>query len=235
MIKRVRRRTTPEIVAEQIQNLINTGILKVGDQLPPERELAEQLGIGRLSLREAMRLLMARNMVEVRVGDGTYIKRMTSDDLAEPIRHFLVLNRHSIPDLVEARLVIEVQCAGLATERMDDSDRERLNAAMQRMEELARAGDWNAYIEADVHFHLILCEAAKNTILLQLLKALLTLVVETSRRKDELEVAVGRALVGHRRILKAVNRGDAQLAKSAMREHLEMVTWELEAPVEPTH
>lgn len=228
MLHPIRRRTTSDSIAEQIQESIHVGSLKVGDRLPSERALSEQLGVGRLSVREAVRLLIARNVVEIRPGDGTFVKRMSSDDLAEPIRHFLVLNRQAVPDLVEARLVIEIECAGLATERLTAADEAQLIAVLETMERHYLAHDWEQYVEADARFHLLLCQASRNTILLEFIKALLGMVVETARRKGDLHEATRRALEGHRKILAAVRARDIAAARAAMREHLEIVRWELQ-------
>src|SRR5262249_32776093 len=135
--------------------------------LPSERSLAEQLGVGRSVVREALKSLGLLGLIEVRQGDGTYVRQLESELLPKAIEWGLLLSESLTLDLVEARQHLEVITAQLAAARRDESDLAALKAALDGMR-----GEENieAFVGYDIAFHLGVAEAARNSVLLGMLR-----------------------------------------------------------------
>jgi GntR family transcriptional repressor for pyruvate dehydrogenase complex len=215
------RRLTEEI-ADQVERLILNQELKIGDSLPPERELAAQLQVSRNILREAIKMLEQKGLLEVRPGSGTYVARPSIEFLRDSLDFFIRFNSSALYDLVEARRSLEVEIAGLAAQRAGSEDYELIESYLNEMEITIK--DHDSYVEADICFHEALARAAKN----EILQLLLSSIRGALRKKIGILVkhhplAVETAMQYHRRIAKAVRQRDEGEARSAMREHVEDV------------
>jgi GntR family transcriptional repressor for pyruvate dehydrogenase complex len=166
--------------AEAIKSLIVAGELGSGDALPPERDLAVMLGISRPSVREAIRVLTAMNVVEPRHGGGTYVTSLDPWLLARPINFLLQIEPSSFLDLFEVRQVLEVAAARLAATRITDEMVSALgelaDAAAAALRQPAR------YSELDFELHSKLVEATGNPIYLSLYESISDLMLESRRR-----------------------------------------------------
>lgn len=213
-------------IAGQIERLVFCGHLTVGDRLPTERRLAEQLAVSRTIVREAVAMLAQKGIVEVRQRSGIYVARPRAETLHESLRLFFHFNRASLIDLVEARLALEVEIAGLAAARASGHDRVELDTILAQLE--AAANDLEAYVDADLRFHAALARIAKNPFLETLIDT-----IRTPLRENMLVIDIvyggDKGMTFHRRIAAAVRRGEAAAARAAMREHLEDVRNALEA------
>ena len=230
-----RPRSLPYVVMSEIQQGFVRHGLKVGDRLPPERELAKQLSVGRSSLREAIHGLQAMGFVERRHGVGTFF-------VAEPrswsITPLNLQNRSPVrlfEELIEVRLLVEVRLAALAAERATPEDLRKIKAAAEMR---ARAG-LGEYTERGLDFHLAIAAAAHHTVLLEMLKAVWTLYWETSKSLDSAArevVAAFRARQqgGHDRILRAIAARDPDAAADAMRDHLLELQSDFSSILEPS-
>lgn len=220
------RRLSEEIV-DRIERLILNEELRIGDALPPERELAVQLHVSRNILREALGMLVQKGLLEVRAGSGTYVARPDSEFLRDTLDHFIRFNKTALLDLVEARRAIEVEIAEMAAQRATPQDLDLLDAALAQLE--ASVGSVAPYTEADVHFHSTLAVIAKNGILELLLDSIRGTLRENIRvLVQHHPTAVEQAMNYHRRIARAVRAHDAAEARAAMREHLESVRRDLQ-------
>ncbi len=123
-----KREGTTISISRQLLDYLLSGRVQPGDRLPPERKLAEALGVGRSVVREALKSLTLLGLLEVRLGDGTYVKRVDADILPESIEWGLVLGAGHVPDLLEARRHLDVILAGLAAVRRDERDMADLRA-----------------------------------------------------------------------------------------------------------
>ena len=215
------RRLTEEI-ADQIERLILNKEIKLGDSLPPERELAAQLQVSRNILREAISTLVQKGLLEVRPGSGTYVARPSAEFLRDTLDFFVLFNSSALLDLVEARRSLEVEIAGLAAQRATSEDYQLLETYLDEM--AAAIDNPEAYVEADICFHEALATAAKNEILHLLLSSIrgalrrnITILARHHR------LAVETAMQYHYRIAKAVHQQDVEEARLAMREHIESV------------
>lgn len=209
--------------------------LKVGDQLPSERELAKQLSVGRSSLREAMQGLQALGLLEVRHGVGTFFASEPGKWLLNPPGFQHTPPQRLFEELVEARLLVEVRLASLAAERVTDADLSRLRETAEKRAQ-ARPGE---YVERGVEFHFAVAEAAHHSVLASMLKAVAHLyfdVLDTlgSDAQDAEAAFRARQQGGHDRILQMIEARDVQGAADAMRAHLRELQLEFASAVEPS-
>ncbi|TBL70292.1 FadR/GntR family transcriptional regulator [Paenibacillus thalictri] len=209
------------IVTEITKNLLDyllSGQVKPGDKIPTERSLSEALGVGRSSLREALKALTVLGLLEVRQGDGTYLKRADSDLLPQVIEWGLLLGEKQTLHLIEAREKIELMLAGMAAERRQENEVLELKQILERMRN--STGNSKEFVEADVAFHLKLAEMANNTVLRDILSSIQALLRAWIRSVIE---AAGNAQFSydeHLPIYLAVEKGDAQAAVEAMASHM---------------
>jgi GntR family transcriptional repressor for pyruvate dehydrogenase complex len=220
-----------EKIVDQIENRILSGELKLGEHLPSERELAEQFRVSRTAVREAVKTLSEKRLVQVRRGRGTFVTNGTS----QAMRHSLGLmikigqaegSRH----LVEVREIFEPETAALAALRASDDQIAAMREAVATMD--AALGDAETFIEGDLDFHLALAEASQNSLIPALIDSIVDLLRE--QRMSIFRVAGGpqRGQYHHQRILAAVTRHDPQGAREAMRAHLQQVRQDTGASAE---
>src|SRR5277367_275070 len=154
------RITLSEALFEKLVGHVVNGDWKEGDRVPSERELSEQLGIGRASLRVALKALELLGMVESRVGDGTYVCPR-SDFLSRPLLWAITgADRSELRELMEARLVLEESIAAFAAERATAEELRKIEAALEEMR--AQIDDPAESFESDMRFHIAIAEAAHN-------------------------------------------------------------------------
>jgi len=212
-----RTKPVPELILDEITRLITEGILKPGDRLPSESELAERFGVGRSSLREAMRALQLLGIVEVIQGKGTFLRQTHMLPLATD---WARLSRMGlISQVMEARQIIEVAIAQLAAERATEEDIAVMRAAIRRAEEAH--GDSVISGEASVDFHLALAEATHNEVLALMYKTVRDLYLETARQTQMTPESAENRLQDHRQILESVEQQDPELASKLMAEHID--------------
>jgi GntR family transcriptional repressor for pyruvate dehydrogenase complex len=205
--------------AEAIKALIVSGDLGSGDALPPERDLAVRLGISRPSVREAIRVLTAMNVVEPRHGGGTYVTSLDPRLLARPINFLLQIEPRTFLHLFEVRQVLEVAAARLAAPKMTDE-------LVAELEELAQAAAGalrrpSRYSELDFELHTKIVESTGNPIYLSLYESIADLLLESRRRTVRIPAVRHQAHQHHLAIVAALRRRDPDGAGQAMQDHLE--------------
>lgn len=212
--------------ADAIKALIVSGELKPGDTLPPERELATMLGISRPSLREAIRVLSALNVVEPRHGGGTYVTSLDPRQLAQPINFLLQVDRMAFRYLLEVRQVLEVGAARLAAPRITDEQLAALRELAEQAERVVRRPE--QFLRFDFEIHTAIIEATGNPIYISLYQSIADLSIE-SRRRTARSLATRRdAHVGHLAIIAALASRDGDAAAAAMYDHLDVIQQALE-------
>ncbi len=222
MYKVVRSSRLYEQIVQQVEESIQKGALKTGDKLPPERELAQQFGVSRTAVREAVKALREKGFVEAYPGRGTFIMETS----AHPIR--LSLDRmvkagqaEGSRYLTEVREMMEPEIAALAAERAEAEDLAAMHESFEVMERAKR--DPDAFIEADLDFHLALAEAAANPIILSLIDSIVGLLREQRMGIFQVEGGPERGQYHHKKILDAVEHRDAAGAREAMKAHMRQV------------
>ena len=227
--KLVRSSRLYEQIVQQIKESIVNGSLKPGDQLPAERELAQRFGVSRTAVREAVKALREKGLVEAYSGRGTFITDGTTQAVRQSLDLMVKIGQpEGSAHLADVRAILEPEIAALAAARIQESELATMREAVAVMD---RAGqDPDAYIEADLDFHLALAEGAANPLILSLLDSIVGLLREQRLRIFKVPGGPERGQIHHKRILEAVERHDAEGARNAMRAHLEQVRDDSQAP-----
>lgn len=218
---RPRERLYQEIV-DQIQSQIQRGQLVPGDRLPPERVLAEQFGVSRTAVREAIKSLAEKGLITVEVGRGTFVCAMTSDHVVESMSMLLGDERGSLASLQAARELLEIPIARLAARNRTAAHVVRLGELLRQME-LGQQQP-QAFIDADTDFHIELARATGNPVLGVLSETIVALLRKHRILLTEFEQELPAALNSHRAILAAVTAGRSRAAGDAMQQHLAHVS-----------
>lgn len=214
-------------IADQIKDLIRRGVFPEGSQLPPERELAEQLEVSRASLREALSALQILGLVESRPGQGTFISTGASSTLLGMDSSWLYQDLESPFTILQARKAIEPSLAALAAQQ-------RSEASLKHLQEiLDLVGDYpsepRVFYEGDRNFHLAIAEATENPVLLRMMSIIHELMGQKlwlTLMMDSTLATPGRlqqAVLEHLGVYKAIKAQDAASAATRMKEHLNMV------------
>ncbi|HLW87513.1 MAG TPA: FadR/GntR family transcriptional regulator [Terriglobales bacterium] len=216
----IRRNKVYEEVAQQIERLILKK-LKPGDKLPSERELAEMLRVSRSSIRDAIRGLELMGMVEPRQGAGTIVREISSDSLINPFSNALKRRRESVSELLDFRKMLEPPLAARAAMHASADEVTEMEEILRRQE--AKQVQGESAVAEDSEFHYSVALASGNSVVLKVLDILMDLLRETRERSLQVEGRPQKSIAGHRRILAAIKRHDAEGAKAAMRRHIEDV------------
>jgi GntR family transcriptional repressor for pyruvate dehydrogenase complex len=219
---RSRRETISTEIARQLLAYLLAGDIRPGQKIPSERKLSEALGVGRSVVREALKSLTLLGLVEVRQGDGTYLRSTESSLLPDSIEWGLLLGQKRIRDLIEARRLLEEVLAGLAAERRDAADLAALRELLGDMREAAARHDPEAFTAADVAFHLRVSQSARNETLGQVLQRVATLLRVWISRVMHAAESFTPSLDEHVLVCEAIEQGEASPAREAMRRHLEL-------------
>jgi GntR family transcriptional repressor for pyruvate dehydrogenase complex len=227
--KLVRTSRLYEQIVEQIEGSIVKGDLKAGDQLPAERDLAQRFGVSRTAVREAVKALREKGLVEAYSGRGTFITDGTTQAVRQSLDLMVKIGQpEGSTHLAEVRAILEPEIAALAAVRIQEPELTTMRDAVAAMD---RAGqDPETYIEADLDFHLALAEGAANPLILSLLDSIVALLREQRLRIFKVPGGPERGQIHHKRILDAVERHDSEKAREAMRGHLSQVRDDSQVP-----
>ncbi len=224
-------RRTPaaaDAVTATIKSLILDGTLSPFERLPSEVELAEALGVSRPTVREAVRGLLALNILESRHGEGTFVTSLQPQLLAAPIDFLLRVDKSSLTALTETRQILETGVAELAAINRSAAD---LDALKELVEAYAQSiGDIERCIQLDVAFHETLAGAAGNLILTSMLSTVAALGIESRRQTGQSRAIRLRAQTDHLAIVVAVEQRDPVAARAAMVQHLDHVAQDVRRP-----
>jgi GntR family transcriptional regulator, transcriptional repressor for pyruvate dehydrogenase complex len=211
-----------EQIVQQVEDSILQGQLKPGDQLPAERELAQCFGVSRTAVREAIKSLREKGLVEAYSGRGTFVTNGTSHAVRQSLDLMIRTNKQEgSAHLAGLRLVLEPEIAGLAAQRMEEQLLATMREAVAQMDRTLH--DPDGYVEADLDFHLALAEAADNPLVLSLLDSIVGLLREQRSHIFNVDGGPERGQFHHKRILAAVEQRDPEAARQAMRAHLHQV------------
>ncbi len=175
----VRRRRLYEDVVQQLQSLISSGRLEPGDQLPAERALADQLAVSRTSVREALRILEARGMLEARPGQGLFVRGRRTEEIVSILAAYLVRERESFLEVLDVREALERKAAERAAILATSKDIDALKAAVIAMQEEVLEG--RLPLDSDTDFHRALAIASRNEVLRQMLDTVMVLMSQRRR------------------------------------------------------
>jgi GntR family transcriptional repressor for pyruvate dehydrogenase complex len=224
------RRKVYEQVAEQLLAQIGARHLRPGDALPSERELTESFGVGRSSIREALRMLESQGVI-TSVNGGTFEVAHASNPLNSSLQLVFTLDDQTgVHDLFELRRVIDCEAAAIAAARRTD---EHLAHMALAIDEMVRAlpGHGEAFVVADLRFHLAIAEATGNRLILYAMQAARDVVRRALLSVVRVPQSPESAIVEHRGVYEAIRSGNPDWARNAMREHLERVERDAEGVV----
>lgn len=213
-------------MAETIYEMIRTGQLIPGQKLDSVQQLAENFQVGRSAIREALTSLRAMGLVELRHGEGTFIKEFNQEQIVYPLSTAILMNKEDIDNLLEIRKILEV---GLVSSAAKKRTTEQLGKIEEALEEMKLAdGDVELGEEADLHFHFAIAEASQNSLLLSMMNHISALIVKTMRETRKVwlfskQTTCEKLYEEHALIFQAIKDQDADKARQAMLNHLENV------------
>lgn len=214
----IKREPLATQVARRLVEYILSGQIEPGNRMPSERQLAEAFGVGRSAMREALKALTLIGLLDVRQGDGTYLKRADSALLPNVIEWGMLLGEQRTMDLVEARQHLEPVIAGLAARRRSEDDLVELRRLLGRMER--SAADTDGFVDADVAFHQRLADAAGNSVLKDIHSGVQALSRAWIHRVISSAESSVPSYQEHIPVYEAVEWGDAAAAAAAMERHM---------------
>ncbi len=229
MFHRIKVAKISESIVAQLEDLVLQGVLKPGEKLPPERELAEELDVSRPSLREAIVILEARGLIESRRGGGTFVRAIVSPAMVDPLIELMREREGGKFDVLEMRRILEVAATGYAAERRTDADLQLIKRRFDELEDAYATAETNPRneVEADVEFHLALADASHNIALTHIMRSMIDLLradisfsIDRLRRKQEDHAPLKNQ---HWEIFTAVVAGKADAARDAASRHLDFV------------
>jgi GntR family transcriptional regulator, transcriptional repressor for pyruvate dehydrogenase complex len=218
LIEPVKRSRIYEHIVEQIRALIREGRWAPGDQIPPERELAERFRVSRTSVREALRALEMQGVIDSRQGGGTFVRTADTEALVPPLAAAILRGRRELAEVLEVRELIEPGIARRAAERATEEHVSELESLLGRQRLCIAQG--RSFVDEDTAFHYTLARAADNHILLRLHNVILDLLRESRQSYLHVPDRPQTSLRGHEAILQAVRTHNAEAAYVASLEHI---------------
>jgi GntR family transcriptional regulator, transcriptional repressor for pyruvate dehydrogenase complex len=229
MFKQIKIRKISEEIVDQIKTAILEGKLKPGEKLPPERELIKELGISRVSLREALNSLESMGFVEIRQGGGSYVRSVVADRVKDPLNLMIKENVNKVFDLIKVRKGLETWAVSHAASQATESDIDALERIVKAMEKELEERIFSYKSDAD--FHLALSLASHNTIqahlmftIYDLLSEYLLFLNEKTHSNQEIR---NKLYQQHLRIFNAIKERNSESAQREVMEHLTFVEGEL--------
>lgn len=224
------------VLAEALREKILQGTLDEGVELPSERELGEQAGVSRATVREALRILESEGLIETRLGrrGGSSVLRPSTAPIERSVGIYIRGQRIRLQAVLETRGAIEPSAARYAALHRTDEDLEELERCQQRVEQTARAGDIAGYIQANLDWHVQVVRASHNELLIAFITAVAKAVYLESDiegfNSGEVREAVIRA---HRRVMDAIRAGDGDAAARRMERHVDAYMADVRKATQP--
>ncbi|GHH99171.1 FadR/GntR family transcriptional regulator [Neobacillus kokaensis] len=223
--KKIKPKKIYEEVTEEIHEMIRNGVFKPGEKLGSVHHLAENFQVGKAAIREALSALQAMGLVEMKQGEGTYIKEFDTNRLLFPLSTAILMNKNDIIHLLEVRKILEFGSVLAAANKRSEDDLLTIFSALEQMKKplgIEKLG------EADLCFHLSIAEASKNPILIQLMKEVAELMIETMKETRRIWVfsnktTTEKLYLEHADIYHAILAKDSEKAQRCMMSHLEDV------------
>jgi GntR family transcriptional repressor for pyruvate dehydrogenase complex len=229
--KTIQKSSTPEIIINEIIQHIKSGELKPGSKLPTERDMSHMFGVGRSSIREAIKALVLSGYLESSQGKGTFIKKdlPVSDMTLSNLQHALAAEQ--IMELMELRQILECNAVKLAAERARPEDIRRINEALERMQDCKT--DFKKFYAPDFDFHVAIAEATHNEMICETMKQIIEKSHESYEKfmPDRL-CPPEQAILTARQIVSSIEDGEAEKASECMKAHLDLVGFELQRVVD---
>ncbi len=215
----IKKQSVSDEVFEQIKQQIISGQWIPGDKIPSELELAKMFEVSRVSIREAIHRLVGMGVLYVRRGEGTFVSEILPKDYFNTLLPILMVEGANLMEMLEFRLILEVETVKLACKRADDDDLSRLDEIVGNMKKYQ--GDNIKFAAEDLNFHISLAHAAHNSVIVKvndIIHDMLKIAMEKVVKLTGFE----KGIYYHERILEAVINRDEETAAELMREHIEV-------------
>ena len=209
------------IISDQLTDGIMEGSIKPGDKLPSDREMAEHFGVGRSTIREALRVISLIGLIEIRPGQGTFVASSPSDFFLTPLSWTLLLGQKSMNDVMVMRNILELSSARLAADCTDKNALGQFHQLMKRMKKAHDSYDFKTFLDLDLEFHLTVARCSGNSIILELLHTSRKLLTLLSKSGMETMAHIDSIYGEHIRIYDAIVAHDGDEAEKGMADHLE--------------
>jgi GntR family transcriptional repressor for pyruvate dehydrogenase complex len=216
----VRRTKIYEEVAHRIEHFILEK-LRPGDKLPAERELAQQFGVSRSSIRDAIRSLELVGLVEPRQGVGTVVREISADQLFNPLANVLMHKRQLVAELLDVRKMLEPHLAARAATNASAEEISAIEEVLRRQDERIRQS--KLAIEEEIEFHYAIAKASGNSVMVKVVDVLMDLLRKIRERSLQVNGRQEKSLAGHRSVLAAIRQHDAAAAETTMYRHLQEI------------
>ncbi|MRI31587.1 transcriptional regulator PdhR [Endozoicomonas sp. OPT23] len=220
----MKQQTLAERITEKLETLIVEGVFRPGDRLPAERQLSEQLGVSRPSLRSALQSLAVKGIIRSRQGGGHFVTEALTSSLTDPLLDLLGKHPEARDDVLEFRFLLEGASASYAAQRATEQDCDNLKQAFAELEQAMEKNDRERESKADLDFHLAIAEASHNMVLLHSMRSMFSML------KHNIYTNIGglydRNVTGedlrlqHKAILEAILAGNSVDAKEAAEQHI---------------
>jgi GntR family transcriptional repressor for pyruvate dehydrogenase complex len=219
MFEQLQHKRIYEEVVEMIIQRIRSGALKVGQKLPPERVLAEEMGVSRTSLREALRALESMGYIYSVTGGGNYVNSISIENVLSPLSAMAAQDMAFAADIIDVRLHLEVHMAELAAKRASKQQISQIYAAILNMQSEVEAGGNG--IKGDNQFHLEIAKASQNRAFAIMSELVGELMAESRKATLNIPGQPAKSIEDHIAIFEAIRDGDGERAAETMRIHLE--------------
>ncbi|MBN1883723.1 MAG: FadR family transcriptional regulator [Deltaproteobacteria bacterium] len=214
----ISRTNISKSIVDQVVDLIASGEYRPGQRLPSERELMETLGVGRSSIREAFQALAIMGLIDIRPGQGTFVREITTDVIIRSNVFAPLLTPEATGELVEARLAVEPTIAALAAQRHTEEELSAVDDILSHCERALASGEPVYSLSAS--FHLLIARASHNTVFIRFMETLATLMAARGARIEEHTDFIHWELESHRTVRDAVAARDGDAARKVMEEHI---------------
>ncbi|MCU6797748.1 FadR family transcriptional regulator [Paenibacillus sp. WQ 127069] len=211
-------------VVIQLQKKISSGDIRQGDKIPTEPELMEQFGVGRSTIREAVRVLVHAGLLEKKQGFGTYLT--SNSVIQEPLVHRL--RRAEILEVYEVRKMLELEISRLAASRRDEDDLEKMRSHLDNRSAALDRGDTEAYLLSDIDFHLSVAVASKNSVVIDLYRTFSTVLLDAIQKLAKYQVGHDPHTLFHERLYQSIQEKDVQAAVHWTSQNLDGTIAELQ-------
>ncbi|CTQ43740.1 Pyruvate dehydrogenase complex repressor [Roseibium aggregatum] len=215
----ITRTPVPQSIARKLQEMILSGALKSGEKIPSQREMSEEFGVSRASLREALLTLETIGLIKTEAGRGTFVVGTGS---GKTMSDWKFAEEHSLQEVFETRLVLEGEIAAHAAGRLSEDDLDRLSQLTDLMEQAWSNRDFLSNVDADLEFHDLIARRCRNRMIAGLYDQVRKLLTETQRQPIPITdpLRMRASLAEHRVIVAELRKGDAEAARTAMRSHV---------------
>jgi GntR family transcriptional repressor for pyruvate dehydrogenase complex len=224
-VKSIKKRALPEQIISEIKSLIDSGQLTYGSRLPSEREFAQMLGVGRPTLREALKALKVLGIVHNRHGAGNFLTKELDDWPIEPLSVFFSIKKGALIELYEARKGLEISAVSLSAVRRSEVDLKVIQSTVEKMRNAL--DDYNRFYNHDTEFHRAIVASTQNSIIIDLMEKIYRLCIETRKILWETagtyEIYPTHDLEKHEELLAYIEQKDSEAAVRCVSSHMDEI------------